>query len=155
MLQNAYLLAKIGADTAENDPMVAKKNWSFVILPNLAFSSLLRCRSPARPPGCGPRRSPGSGWPAPPTLAANAADISNRLFAKFWRARSRLYRSRFLRENMHFAAFVKLYTIWAFFEPLRTQTLCKESVIVFKNQRFWWNRQIAAKTTNIAKSAKI
>ena len=32
-------------------------------------------------------------------------------FAKFWTARSRLYRSRFLRVSMHFAAFFKLHRL--------------------------------------------
>ena len=34
-------------------------------------------------------------------------------FAKFWRARSRPYRSRFLQANMRLAAFFKFYTICA------------------------------------------
>ena len=90
MLQNAYFLAKIGADTAENEQHFAE------FLPKLATTLRVdvawRARSSARP---------GQG------------DVRERRLAKFRQnvARFRLYRLRFLQENMRFAAFFKIYQI--------------------------------------------
>ena len=56
MLQNAYLLAKIGADTAENERNFAPKN-----CPKIGKYPPTRCapRGPAaEPPAHGPRRHP-------------------------------------------------------------------------------------------------
>ena len=80
MLQNAYFLAKIGADTAENEQHFAE------ILP-IGRRVADRC--------------PGGG------------DVRERRLAKFRQnvARFRLYRLRFLQENMRFAAFFKIYQI--------------------------------------------
>ena len=58
MLQNAYLLAKIGADTAENEGNFAE------ILPKIGNYS-------TGPPEGSRRRGPGRGpWPVPPREAA-------------------------------------------------------------------------------------
>ena len=43
------------------------------------------------------------------------------MFANFWRARSRLYRSRCLQVYMILVAFFKLYKIGALFAPLQTR----------------------------------
>ena len=80
MLQNAYFLAKIGADTAENEQHFAE---------NLPIGRRVADR-------------PGGG-----------RDVRERRLAKFRQnvARFRLYRLRFLQENMRFAAFFKIYQI--------------------------------------------
>ena len=87
MLKNAYLLAKIGADTAENERKFAQ---------NLELPY-----EQARRP-----------WPrAAPQL--RGGDVRERRLAKFRQnvAGFRLYRLRFLQENMRFAAFFKIYQI--------------------------------------------
>ena len=96
MLSNAYLLAKIGADTAENEQHFAEN------LPigrrGMLRGGLLRRRVPSRGP-CAPCHLP--------------TDVRERRLATFRQniARFRLYRLRFLQENMRFAAFFKIYQI--------------------------------------------
>ena len=112
MLQNAYLFAKIGADTAENARNFTKK---LATTAGLVRGSLGVPRAPAELPRDGP------GAPAPPrALLGPRRDktwklgkISNSLktFAVFWRARSRLYQNEILQENMRWTAFFKLYEI--------------------------------------------
>ena len=98
MLQNAYFLAKIGADTAENEQHFAE------ILP----------KTGNYPTGQHQSTSTGSGQAA--RQAAQPAGQpwgSCQLLANFRQnvARFRLYRHRFLQENMRFAAFFKIYQI--------------------------------------------
>ena len=85
MLQNAYLLAKIGADTAENEQDFAE------ILPKIGNYPTGRY----------------------PTSPASPRHGRERRVAKFRQnvARFRLYRHRFLQENTRFAAFFKIYQI--------------------------------------------
>ena len=60
MLQNAYFLAKIGADTAENERHLPK------FCQKLATTLLLVATPPVAAGGAGrgPSSSPGTGWPA-------------------------------------------------------------------------------------------
>ena len=90
MLQNASLLAKIGADTAENEQSFAE------ILPKI-------CNYPT-----GQRADD-----AAEASSTTTARTSCQFLAKFRQnvARFRLYRHRFLQENMRFAAFFKIYQI--------------------------------------------
>ena len=100
MLKNAYLLARIGADTAENERSFGEK------LPKIGDyptgpQAQARChgaalrrggRGPHRAPSCGARRNAGgtTGGRAAPGLA-NLHFLQNLNFANIWRARSRLY----------------------------------------------------------------
>ena len=92
MLKNAYLLAKIGADTAENEQHFAE------ILP-----------IGRRVVG---RRAAESAEESEEEPDARTL-VRERRLAKFRQnvARFRLYRLRFLQENMRFAAFFKIYQI--------------------------------------------
>ena len=130
MLQNAYFVAKIGTDTAENEQH---------------FAEILPTDARGRPAGGGRAgRVPvgvaevlgvrveeddevararvveqHAGHPrSPPTDFENAffenAFFENAFFenfANFWRARSRLYQNEILQENMRLTAFFKLYKI--------------------------------------------
>ena len=49
-------------------------------------------------------------------------------FAKFWRARSRLYQNESLQVNMRLTAFFKLYKMCTLFAPLQIQHFSKTSV---------------------------
>ena len=110
MLSNAYLLANIGFGTAENEP--AK------MLQNVAKICHFCQFCAGEVPGAG----------ASPQLAAliaaqdeaaeamrprSFADVRELRLAKFRQgvARFRLYRLRFLQENMRLTAFFKLYKI--------------------------------------------
>ena len=119
MLQNAYFLAKIGADTAENEQHFAKN------LPKIAnYPTGPSGASPAEPPlAARPSRAGGTRsrllselrerpWrvrarplqsPSPGSRPARSG--------KLYRARSRLYRNEILQENMRLTAFFKLYKI--------------------------------------------
>ena len=104
MLQNAFLLAKIGADTAENEQHFAE------ILPTDALTPV-----PA-PPGAAGGRAPAPGCKDAffenafsKNAFSNNAFFEN--FANFWRARSRLYQNEILQQNMRLTAFFKLYKI--------------------------------------------
>ena len=105
MLQNAYLVAKIGADTAENEQHFAE------ILPKI--SNYPPPPRPSGPPPPGARRRPqavASPYSAQP-LAATIPLIAQRwsFFSKAQQnsARFRLYRHQFLLLNtiIHFAFF--------------------------------------------------
>ena len=63
MLQNAYFLAKIGADTAENEQHFAEilpKTGNYPTGPVPMLSTLAKSRSPAPASPHGPSRSPSS-----------------------------------------------------------------------------------------------
>ena len=116
MLKNAYFLAKIGADTAENEQHFAE------ILP------IGRRVADRGQPVRGLRRGADGGVegesvglePRGAHLAeerehrrfAAGRDVRDRRLAKFRQnvARFRLYRHRFLQENMRFAAFSGLHS---------------------------------------------
>ena len=143
MLQNAYLLAKIGADTAENEQIFAK-NWQ------LRGSSCSRSSprtsprafSRATPSRCC-RRSRGSGG------SVALAKISG-FFENFWRARSRLYQNENLQENMRLTAFFKLYKICILLHRCNLKIFAKQ--IGLKNQQFLW--KFSKNFANVAKFAK-
>ena len=115
MLQNAYFLAKIGADTAENEQHFAE------ILPKTG-------NYPTGPPDrsqTGPPRPGARGRARPARAFGKNAFFENAFFenaffenaffdnyfVNFWRARSRLYQNEILQENMRLTAFFKLYKI--------------------------------------------
>ena len=111
MLSNAYLLAKIGADTAENEQHFAE------ILPtnairagDVAVDAVLRRSQLEQPRG----RSLGALRAAPELLRGVGSADGRRhdgRSAKFRQnvARFRLYRHRSLQLNTRFAAFFKIY----------------------------------------------
>ena len=51
MMQNAYFLAKIGADTAENERIFAENLTKFFELPTKTKITANLCKRPARPGG--------------------------------------------------------------------------------------------------------
>ena len=120
MLQNAYLLAKIGADTAENEQHFAE------ILPKIGNYPT----GPTWPAERhGPRRdaeddvraleaqvqAEALAWAGKYEQNWQKFKLANfSFFAKFvifWRARSRLYQREILQENMRLTAFFNLYKI--------------------------------------------
>ena len=108
MLSNAYFLAKFRFDTAENEPAKNLQNFR-----KMHF----RCPSLGMTPA-GMRTTANSDvWYKPPTTAVADARrrlVRERRLAKFRQnvARFRLYRLRFLQQNMRFAAFFKIYQIF-------------------------------------------
>ena len=109
ILQNEYLVVKIGFDTAENEPSKVSRKWGVQT---------------------GSARGHLSGATA--RVAHNAVrqhfqsqifyrgTLSFPCFGKLWRARSPLYQRRFLQPNTHFAAFSEIYKIC---NPLRRSDL--------------------------------
>ena len=110
MLSNAYFLAKFRFDTAENEPAknlqnFAKKKLFLLGLLLGTFKDLFR-------------RSASQRYEAPsvPSSFRRMSRLGRRhdgRSAKFRQnvARFRLYRHRFLQQNMRFAAFFKIYQI--------------------------------------------
>ena len=122
MLSNAYFLAKFRFDTAENEP--AKNLQNFAKFANFADPNpltLIRgARRDASGTVAGPRRSSAKRVRCCGLTTSSArgerrrsGDVRERRLAKFRQnvARFRLYRLRFLQENMRFAAFFKIYQI--------------------------------------------
>ena len=110
MLQNAYFLAKVGADTAENEQHFAV----FLIGAALAVAVAVLVPRPARavPRGPGGRREvaavPGGG------RECDTWGICTRRAGKLYRARSRLYRSQILQVNTRWKALAEIYTMHSF-----------------------------------------
>ena len=108
MLHNAYLFAKIGADTAENERNFAENLTKFV---NYPTGPLLR-RGAALRQG---RRS----RPAPVAAALGIWEVGQRCepgrlrysegAGKLYKARSRPYRSQILQVNMRLKALAEIY----------------------------------------------
>ena len=124
MLQNAYFLAKIGADTAENEQHFAIFCRNFANRRSLT-SPPRSCRASGhegrvRETGCevlllgrlavrdAEPQAQFTRFTAKNAFSKNAF-FEN--FANFWRARSRLYQNEILQENMRLTAFCKLYVI--------------------------------------------
>ena len=128
MLSNAYFLAKFRFDTAENEPVKNLQNFCKFckILQNLPI--LLTRRTPPRS-STSSRRSAARSCSSSRTASTPSSRRSSsaaphgsrrspwratgaRQLAKFRQivARFRLYRLRFLQENMRFSAFFKIYT---------------------------------------------
>ena len=118
MLKSAYLLAKMGADTAENERMFAedlprrfvKMNWTRGPVPRAAAG-----RRPAAG-GRAPRPPVLLRGPVYPALSRLSCLLLSKIgkvakFANLWRARSQLYKNEILQENMRLTAFFKLYKI--------------------------------------------
>ena len=95
MLQNAYLLAKIGADTAENEQHFAE------ILPKTGNYPTGPTSMTAHPDARGGLRRAGAGRGPLQALhglreegrVSKISKIGKLIFANFWRARSRLYQN--------------------------------------------------------------
>ena len=103
MLSNAYFLANFRFDTAENEP--AKNLQNSANFPNFANQAAAMAPScaPGPPAICG-------GSPSGTSLSDGAAGCC-KPFRRENVVRFRLYRHRFLQENMRFAAFFKIYQI--------------------------------------------
>ena len=165
MLQNAYLVAKIGADTAENEQHFAenlpigrrvarprkRRGGRGVYVPRRGGLELLHL--PGRR-SCALLGRRGAG--PLPSFFENAffenAFFENAFFenfANFWRARSRLYQNEILQENMRLTAFFKLYKICILLHRCNLKIFAKnrfeKSAIFVKFQQ---------KIANVAKFAK-
>ena len=93
MLQNAYFLARIGADTAENEQ-------------HFAGTGIVESGGGEARERHAPRH-----LPAESKTNAFSKNAFFENFANLWRARSRLYQNEILQENMRSTAFFKLYKI--------------------------------------------
>ena len=91
-----------------------------------------------------------------PRICSATEAEPTKIFANFWRARSRLYQNEFFQENMHLVE----YTIWQHFSSsTRFASFCTAAISKFsqkiglKNSNF---REISAKKkiANVAKFAK-
>ena len=117
MLSNAYFLAKFRFDTAENEPAKNLQNFRKMHFRKMHFRKIrmnVVLRSSSRGARCGRGRSPGrAGGAGFRASSIFRRDVRERRLAKFRQnvARFRLYRLRFLQENMRFAAFFKIYQI--------------------------------------------
>ena len=112
MLSNGYFLAKFRFDTAENEPAKNLQNLLiFPILLTLTPKSVRGAALAASTPLAGPATAAARADPR--DFAARTAEDDPRNFAKFRQnvVRIRLYRHRFLQENMRFAAFFEIYQI--------------------------------------------
>ena len=152
MLSNAYLLAKIGADTAENEQQFAE------ILPTDALSDVSGGgrrgpRGPAvrRAARAGRRRrtlhrGPSSG------LGVRVSKIGkiSRILQIFLRARSRLYQNETLQENMRWTAFFKLYKICTLLHRCNLKIFAKNR---FEKSAFFVKIQQKLNFANVAKFA--
>ena len=114
MLQNAYFLAKFRFATAENEP--AKNLQNFANFPNFPNPNPnppgRSARAHRRPrPGPGPAERPAGRFRR--RRGGGRSTRRAHHFGQFRQnlARFRLYRLRFLQENMRFAAFCKIYQI--------------------------------------------
>ena len=135
MLQNAYFLAKIGADTAENEQHFAE------ILP-IGRRVADRCPGARRVRSSASRKKRAR-WQAASWIGDQSQGISTtrtywenweigkiskknlQNFANFWRARSRLYQNEILQENMRLTAFFKLYKICILLHRCNLKILAK------------------------------
>ena len=162
MLQNAYLLAKIGSDTAENERNFAKNwqlpygSWGPVVprrpgrrgLPRRAA----RPRRPraALPPRAGAPRS-GRAVRCSPVRGLGLAKLAKiaklsifcKILRMFWWARSRLYQNEILQENMRLTAFFKLCKICTLLHRCNLKCLRKnrleKSAILWKFSKMFAN----------------
>ena len=134
MLQNAYFLAKIGADKAENERNFAES------LPRTP-----RSRGPSR--GARRRRGGAAARAGPRAHRPSARrkprnwQICN-IIAKFlqnsvnfWKARSRLYQNEILQENMRLTAFFKLYKICILLHSCNLKIFSKTPLLKIRNFR--------------------
>ena len=110
MLQNAYFLAKIDADTAEKEQHFAE------ILPKIGNRGSGGGSPGGGRPGGGPRGARATSFEPSGLRVGTFCTVCTvckflQNFAKFWRARSRLYQNEILQENMRLTAFFKIYQI--------------------------------------------
>ena len=112
-LSNAYLLAKIGVDTAENEPLEV---WGENSIQYSLHSLDCALAAPsARQPQRAPKPRIRAAWrPEPSNCRAHAprhGHLGPPNLKTIEKARSRLYRSRFSQANTHFSAFFEIYKI--------------------------------------------
>ena len=142
MLQNAYLVAKIGADTAENELNFAEilpKFGNYPAGPVLCTRFRASSRSVSVIACCTSRRATGPAEIRSHLSQARVNKICNVCsfflnFAKKWRARSRLYRKR---------DFARKYAFDSIFSSsTRFASFCTAAISIFsqkiglKNQQF-------------------
>ena len=118
MLQNAYLLAKIGADTAENEQQFAENLPKICNYPTgplhrsaaESWSAAAETPEVALRAACSAALRPLAWWGLG---LAKVANLKKYNILQFFgrQARSRLYQNEFLQENMRLTAFFKLYKI--------------------------------------------
>ena len=106
-LSNAYLLAKFGFDTAENEPSKV-------------------CRPPPR--AATTRRRRGG---RPPIVRDDPGRLARS--GKFDRARSRLYRRQILQENMRLKALAEIYTMHSFAQLCNLTFFCQNFAKILQN----------------------
>ena len=154
MLQNAYFLAKIGADTAENEQHFAEIN-------------LPKTGNPCRERDGGSRtaqyRSRHSQQPRQQVAESGRASGRAQLLANSGRrgmgrgrerARSRLYQNEILQGNMRSTAFFKLYKICILLHRCNLKNFAKKNGL--KNQHLLWKfSKIFANLAKFAKFCKI
>ena len=121
MLSNAYFLAKFRFDTAEHEPAKNLQNFRemhFRKFENSASASRPGAHARGAAPSAGDlRRVPEEGRQEQrrhrPRRVRHGGDVRERRLAKFRQnvARFRLYRLRFLQQNMRSTAVFKIYQI--------------------------------------------
>ena len=137
-LSNAYLLAKIGVDTAENEPLevwgensiqyslhslVAGQGWTPYALPRVPLITSIS-------------------WSKPRWSRYAVAESSTRTQLELYKARSRLYRSQILQVNVRLKALAEIYTMHSFAQLL-------ESII-----ENWGKKDLAKTTPKIGENKK-
>ena len=156
MLQNAYSIAKIGADTAENEQHFAE------ILPTDALSRLRPAVLMTGERSGGPPRSTtklDANWLCLLDAFSKNAFFENAFFenfANFWRARSRLYQNEILQENNSKYAFDSIFQALQDlhpFAPLQSQNFRKNrfeksAILVKIQQKFCKSRKICKILSN-------
>ena len=133
-LSNEYLLAKVGVDTAENEPLEVWGKIQFIIhLPpslrlSLSLSQERRLRN-AKNPGAGPHGDWRRSHQLVRQLVRQVGDGLDGLVrprvrgsGKLYKARSRLYRSQILQVNTRWKALAEIYTMHSF-APLWNRSL--------------------------------
>ena len=127
-----WILAKIGLDTADNEPLKVWGSSTFLDVWNLNYPLIMnQLSTSARPPWilCPldleqqenrheaiSQRLVANGMEPPIcqiycNILQNSFCIFFANFAIFWRARSRMYQNEILQETMHLTAFFKFYKI--------------------------------------------
>ena len=155
MLQNAYLLAKIGADTAENE-----RN-----LPNIwqklaTTHSSETCAQVPRGSRRGARRRTRPTRRSGPAASARVSAAKAAPCGKFYSSRSRLYQNEILQEKISKYAFDSIFQSLQdlhTFAPLQSQNFSKhrfeKSAIFVKFQQIIANVAKFAKFCHISKIA--
>ena len=146
MLSNAYLLAKIGADAAENErnfaeilpkignyptgPREQDDDRRGELVPGVARHALVLLRLHLSVLQISAERNRGLGSAKLGKLAIFFAN-----FPIFWRTRSRLYRSQILQQSMRLKALAEIYTMHSFAQLGNLNVLLKGCLLFCKIQQ--------------------